>query len=461
MFLLLPLYTHILQPADYGKLELVYLIGNILIVFYSLSIENGYNRIYFHDKDTGFRKVLFSTGQLFSFLSAIAIASIMLFNADYIAGQFLNFDEGTFFLKLIAAVIVIEVLTHIPLNNIRIRNEAKTFVLINLLSLIIVTSFTIYFLVFARLGIAGILYARIISGLVTLSILLYLTRREYKFGFSSSQLKLMLGFSIFLIPVNLSSLILNMSNRYFLQEYQSLEDVGLYSLGAKIAGIIPFLFNEPVNKAFFPYLFEQIDEPQKCKKILVDFSMIYVSILSAIALFISLFAREVVMVMADKSYEGSHSIVAILSLSYILLGFSSLTVLGIHISRKTWIVSIIWPVSAIVNIALNILLIPEFGQMGAAIATLLSVIVINILYLFALSKVYPVSFNYSKLSFIFITMVILNYIGTLINYSLTTSIILKSLLFITFLLILYIGGAFRTDEFSLSKHLKKKKNDNG
>lgn len=453
MFLLLPLYTRVLQPADYGKLELVYLAGSILAVLYGLYVENGYNRIFFISKDTGYRKILFSTGQGFNLFCSLVFASVMIVNAKWVAAQIFNFPEGVIFLRLIIFSTVIEVMTHIPFNNIRIRQKAKIYVTVNLFELILITVLTVYFVAFAHRGVAGVLYARIIGGSITLILLYYITRHEYSLGFSFPQLKMMLGFSVFLIPSGLSALILNMSNRYFLQEYQTLDDVGLYSLGAKLAGIIPFLFTEPVKKAFGPYLFEQIDDPGECKKTLTEFSRIFLAGLSVIALSVSLFSRELIMIMSDKSYAESYTIVFVLSVSYLFLGLSGIIVMGIHITRKTWIIILIWPVSAIVNIFLNIWLIPLYGRMGAAIATLLSVGMINIFYFYALHKVYPMKFEYFKILKILILLVIFNYAGSFVQLNIIPGILIKSLLLFMFFVALYYFGVFTKDELLKGKSL--------
>lgn len=457
MFLLLPLYTRVLQPADYGKLELVYLVGFILAVLYGLYVENGYNRIFFISKDADYRKTLFSTGQGFNLFCSLVFVSIMIMNAKWIANKIFDFPEGVIFLRLIIFSTIIEVMTHIPFNNIRIRQKAKIYVVVNLFKLILITGLTVYLVAFAHQGVAGVLYARIIGGSITLGLLYYVTRHEYRFGFSFPQLKIMLGFSIFLILPGLSALILNMSNRYFLQEFQTLEDVGLYSLGAKLAGIIPFLFTEPVKKAFSPYLFEQIDNPGECKKTLANFSRIFLAVLSVIALSVSLFSRELIMVMSDQSYSGSHTIVFVLSVSYLFLGLSGIVVMGIHITMKTWIVALIWPISAIANILFNIWLIPVYGRMGAAVATLLSVVIINISYLYALHKVYPVKFEYFKFLKILILLVIFNYAGTFVQLNIIPSILIKSLLLLMFLVALYYSGIFRKDELLKGKSLLLRK----
>jgi O-antigen/teichoic acid export membrane protein len=451
MFLLLPLYTRVLQPADYGKLELVYLVGSILSILYGLSVENGYVRIFYLNKEIDFRKKLYSTGQIFNLFCAVVFASLMLGNANWVANNIFDFPDGVYFLKLIVIVTMIEVMTHIPYNNLRVQQKAKSFVAINFFNLIIVTSLTVYFVAFASMGVAGVLYAKIIGQSVTLALLYYNTRNEYKLGFSLTQLKTMLSFSVFLIPGALSGLILNMSNRYFLQEYQSLEDVGLYSLGAKLAGIIPFLFTEPVKKAFGPYLFELIENPHESKKLLSDFSRIFLAGLSIVALSVSLFSRELIMLMSDASYLGSHNIVFVLSISFLFLGLAGIVVLGIHITRKTWIVTIIWSISAIVNILLNIWLIPIYGRMGAAYATLLSVVFINLSYLFAISKVYPVKFEYFNFVKILVLLLIFNYLGSLILFEVVFSIFLKVILLIAFCVSLFFSGVFKKDELKKGK----------
>lgn len=430
------------MPADYGKLELIYLVGAILAMMYGFSVELGYNRIFFHKKDIHYRKKLYATGQFFNLFCSLVFAFVIFTQGDWLSKVVFDFEEGGFYLRLISIITIFEVMTHIPLNNLRIRQEAKSFIAVSLIQLVITVSLNIALVVFAEMGVLGVLYARLIGLFFTLGILYYVTRKEFIFSFSTKQLQLMLGFSIFLIPANLSAIILNMSNRYFLELYQSLDDVGLYSLGAKIAGVIPFLFTEPVKKAFGPYLFELIENPKECKKLMANFLKHFLVSLSIVALSFSLFSRELIMLVADQAFEGSHNVVFILSISYIFLGASGIIVLGIHITKKTWIITIIFPVSAVINVLLNIWLIPIYGRMGAATATLISVIIINLLYLYSLKRVYPVNFKYFEFIKILVLVVIFNYFGSLVHYGILLSIVLKAGILISFIVTLYLSGVF-------------------
>lgn len=439
-------------PADYGKLELVNTVGAILAMLYGLMVENGYSRVFFQNKDMDWRKSLYFTGQAFNVFCCILFGGLSFLYSDQIARVIFNFDGGGEFLRLITVVTLFKVLTHIPFNNIRNRERASLFIALNFGYLLATVLFTIYFLVIAGIGVKGVLYAQILAGVLELIALYYFTWDQRSLRFSMKGLTTMLGFSVFLIPSNLSSFVLNYSNRYFLNEYMNLEEVGLYSLGAKLAGVIPFLFTEPVKKAFGPHIYNMIDDTAKCKQQLADFSRVFFFLLAVVALLISLFSKEVVSIMAESSYSGSHSIVFILALSYLLLGLAGVIVIGIHITMKTWIITLIWPLSAAVNILANIIFIPKYGRYGAAVATLISVAFINISYFIAVHKVYRVNFAYGKLLLCLVLMVIMNFAGVYANLLIMPiAVLLKLGLILLFGLIIMKSGYFTDREMSTGK----------
>lgn len=413
------------------------LVAAILGILFGLIISSGYSRIYFDSKDGDSRRKLFATGQIFTLLCAVLFTAIIFTNVDWFSNTLLNSNVGRLPVFLITASTIFTVMIRIPLINLQIRQLPKQYIAANLIGFILTVSATIVFVVFYRLGVLGVLYGQLIGSVLQFIFLSIYSRREYKFGFSLAQLGVMLSFSVFLIPANLSGLILNMSNRWFLQEYQTIDDVGLYSLGAKFSAIIPMLFTEPVKQAFSPYLYQQIDNKEKLKKTLSDFTRLFFIGLSIVVLGISLMTREAILIIADKSFYGSQNVTFILSISFLFLGLAGIIVLGIQVTKKTWIVTIIWIFSSLINIILNFWLIPLYGRMGAATATLISVIIICICYFIAVAKVYPVKFNYLTFVIVLFLTVIFNYIGSLINYEIVINILLKFML-----LCGYIGSLF-------------------
>ncbi len=460
-FLLLPIYTRLLSPGDYGKLELLNLLAAILVILFGLIVSNGYSRIYFDNKDVDSRKKLFATGQVFTFGCAIVFASIIFTNTGWFSATILNANVGRLPILLVTGSTIFAVMIQIPMVNLQIRQLPKQYIGVSLVSLLVTVTSTIIFVVLYRLGVLGVLYGQLTGYIFQFITLSFLSRKEYKLGFSGAQLGLMLSFSIFLIPANLSSLVLNMSNRWFLQEYQTIGDVGLYSLGAKFASIIPMLFTEPIKQAFSPYLYDQIDNPNKLKKNLSDFSRLFFIGLSIIVLAISLFTREAIMIIADKSFYGSQNVTFILSISYLFLGLAGIIVLGIQVVRKTWIITIIWVFSSIINVFLNLWLVPLYGRMGAAAATMISVIIICLGYFIAVSKVYPVKFKYFTFLLVLFLTVVFNYIGYLIVFGIVVSVIFKLILLGAYIGLLFLFKIINNDEIAFLKqsivHLRKNK----
>ena len=270
----------------------------------------------------------------------------------------------------------------------------------NLIYLLVSLLSTVYFIVVLHLNIAGVLYGQILGASVQLLTLLISEWKRTFLSFSFPYLKGMLYFSLFLIPGQLASFVTYWSNRLFLQKFASLEDVGTFSFGYKIASIIPILLTNPIQKVIGPEIFELIDRPEECKKKIRQFTLIIFLVLALFALTLSLFARELIMVMAAKAYSSSHEVVFILSMGYVLVGMAGIVVAPIQISKKTWLITITWILSSIVNIGLNYMLVPPYGKSGATYASLLTFLLILGLYFLFGERVYRVGFEYGKYLFI-------------------------------------------------------------
>lgn len=426
-FLLLPLYAHYLTPADYGKLELTYLYGAVLVIFYGFIIENGYSRLFFDKKEAAFRDTLFGTSFFFKFGTGAVFLIISLLFSNYFAALLFNFAKGAHYLKLISISVFIKSLAEIPLKTLIVEKRAGRYVINNLLYLLFSLTSTVYFIVVLHLNIEGVLYGQIIGASIQLITLLYSEWKSTFLSFSFTYLKGMLYFSLFLIPTQLATFVTYWSNRLFLQKFTSLEDLGTFSFGYKIASIIPILLTGPIKKASGPEIYELIDQPEACKKRIKQYTLIMLMFLTLFALALSIFAKELIMLMAAKSFASSYEVVFILSMGYVLIGMSGIVVTVIQISKKTWLITITWFLSAILNVVLNLLLVPKFGKAGATYATMLSFLFILILYFIFAEMVYKVRFEYVKYILILVLVSASYCLTTVINSSwIVLNLLLKS-----------------------------------
>jgi len=446
-FLLLPLYTRVLLPSDYGSLEIVSMTGSIIAILFGLMISSGYVRNYYDNKDNHYRTELFSSAIWFTFFFSAVFLVLFFFLSDNIAARMFNFENGALYLKLILVSSFITVHNQIFYNLLMVQDKARKYVTINVITLLISIVCTIVFVVYFKWSIKGILLAQIIGfGLEFVLLFSSLSEKNLLF-FSFEKIKEMLKYSLPLIPLQIASFILELSDRYFLKEYQTLNDVGLYSLGYRFAAIIPLFAVQPM-RGFTPYIFSLINTPEKCKQTLADFFRYYLAAILFISLVISMFSREAIMVMADKSYYTSWKVVYILCISYVFYGSVNLLSYAIEIVKKNWISGIFWLFAAAINIGLNFILIPRYGILGASIATTISYFIVLLCYFFAVSRVYYVPFQYGKFLFILALTSIFYYFSTWLNTELILSVILKSLLLGIYTVIVLFNSYFTRDELA-------------
>jgi O-antigen/teichoic acid export membrane protein len=149
------------------------------------------------------------------------------------------------------------------------------------------------------------------------------------------------------------------------------------------------------------------------------------------------YAKEIIQIFASESYSRSQEVVFILSVSNLLLGTSALVVLAIHIIKKTWLVTAIWLISAVFNVMLNVYLIPKMGNYGAALASLLSVLTILVLYFSTTQKYFTLKINYFAYVKVLLLLILSFLLCNQINLSFYPDILLKACVILIYIFITY------------------------
>ena len=414
-FLLLPLYTNVLSPGLFGQLELIYMLGSLLVIFNGLLIQNAYTRFYFDSKDSHFKKKVFGTSLVFICISSCLGLFVCLIYSSYFSKLIFGSIQYVEYIRLICISTALGSICALFNKNLIFRNFSITFVSINLIETILTISFTIFFVLYVQNGITGILYSQIIGRLIRLLLLIVLSSSHISLSFSSKILRNMLYFSIFMIPSEISSFIAYMSNRFFINDYQGLTQVGIFSLGYKIASITPLLINGPVKTAFKPYMFSLINNKKKLKVQFSSFLRYYFVFCLSFIFILSIFSKELITMMAHDSYFDSYKVIFPLSIGYLLIGLSGLINTSLAISKKTWVFGLAWALAALVNIILNIYLIPDFGLIGASIATVGGFLTVLVIFIYYTQKYFPIKIEYIKfISLLFFTIFLYYFVDNLI-----------------------------------------------
>jgi len=247
-----------------------------------------------------------------------------------------------------------------------------------------------------RMGVSGALFAVLASAACISVVGGVFTAHHFSFRFSGRLLKDMLRFSLPLLPTLFACWVIDFSDRYFLTRMSTLEQVGVYSVGARISSII-ILFSTSFQMAWAPFALSiQREDDAKDKYSRGLFLFLCVGLAGAAA--ITIFAGPILVLLTQPKYYEAQKVIGLLSIATVAYGAFLVLNIGLMIEKKTTLTSVAITSGAALNIVLNVLLIPRFGMVGAAVATLASYLTaLTLLYHFS-QKHYPADYKLGRMA---------------------------------------------------------------
>jgi O-antigen/teichoic acid export membrane protein len=222
-------------------------------------------------------------------------------------------------------------------------------------------------------------------------------------------LKRLLIFGLPLVPAYLAGWALTFSDRFFLERYADLKQVGIYAIGYSIASVLNMVMGW-FNTAWLPYGYSVANQPDV--KIFYARMLTYaLTLFTLISLGLSLFAREVLTLLATPSYYGAARVVPLIALAYLFYEMNYMIAFGLDLTGKTSYYAPIVGIAAVLNIVLNFSLIPSFGMMGAAVSTVASYMVMPVMAYLIVRRFYPVPYEKGRLLKLAVTSVGVFFIG--------------------------------------------------
>jgi len=455
-FFLIPIYTRYLTPADYGVLELLQVTVGIIGPLSGMGL--GTALLFFFSSrrdDVEGRKEIISTVLIFLAATSSCLVLALMLRAGSFSSLLFHSDQYTFYFRVMFLSLLLGTLGGVPMAVFRARGESGKYTLFTLARFIVTTGLYIYFIVSLRMGVLGILLGGLIASATFCAILLPQITRGLKPRFSKSLLKEMLGYGLPLVPVAFLAWIMAASDRYFLQIFRGSTEVGLYSLGYKFGGVLHGLVLGPFQLAWLPFLLS-IRQERNAKEIYASVLTYFTVIAMFVALALSILSKEVLMVMATPPFYGAYQVVPLITLAFLFNGCFSCVNAGIYLEKKTKYIPFIIGAGAALNLGLNYLLIPTYGMMGAAIATVSSYALLLVVALFVSRRFYPISYEWSRIGRIFLAAGLV-YLGSMFitNDSPIIAGVLKALTLLGFPALLFAFRFFKPEEITRIKELLK------
>jgi len=438
-FILLPIYTTYLNPSNYGIVNSMDVFSGFLVVFFTLSIERSIYRLYYdynneEDKRTYLGTIVIS----FFVISTIILLVLFVFQNSLS----LIFKSIPFYPYYLFAIITsyFSIYSIIPRIYYQIKEKADYFLFVSIIQMLANVVFILWFVVYKNEGAIGMLKGALYGTIFTLPLFIYITTRIINFKFKFSILRDSLVFSIPMFPVIISSWILNFSDRIFIEHYFSTWEVGIYSLGFKLASLVLIVVSA-LDNTFNPIFYRVANEENQLESILKLKKLVnsYFYITIAICFLLAFFSKEIIEILFNERYLKAYSIVPLLCLSYLISLSGGIFNMMIYQDKKTKLVMIATIFGAIISILMNFILIPKIGIYGAALSAIISYIITFLIkYIYAKKCYYiPIDWKYVLPSFVIATALVSVFIFLDIK-SLYLGILIKLFVLSLFILYFYI-----------------------
>lgn len=396
-FLLIPVYTRLLTPPDYGIMAVVGTFAQFLGIGYFLGLKGAVTR-YYHDFDTEERKRFYGTIWTFLNLFVWPVSLAIFFYAQPLCHVLFQAPQYAQYLRVAVLGTACTIASIIPSTVFLMREQVWTVLWTGMLGCVVGAAAPLYCVVVLKMGVMGVFVGTFVAQAFSFVFLQYFILPEVRFGIDLSYLRTALAFGLPLVPHLGASWALNYADRYLLQQLSSEAELGLYSLGYNFGFIMMFVTGS-INTAWVPYFYRiNSEDPQDAPSQVAGIFTYYAVFICLIAYCIGAFSKEVIELMAGERFHSAYHVVPWIAATYVLQGFYFMSVNGLFLRKRTKILPFITGTGALTNIVLNILWIPQHGMMGAAWATLVSYVVLFGLIFTASQRCYPVPWEYGRVA---------------------------------------------------------------
>jgi len=399
---LLPLLTKTFTPAQYGFIELVSVTILIISSLSGFNLDSSILR-FFHEENAERKKIIISTIIIGSTLSSAIFSVLLIASLRYLPACLFTLSDSMspLYIALISMPFMVFVTNILAVLMIQQKSVQYTF--FSLFKVISVFILTFILIKVYDFGIAGVFLANLIV-YVILSVvgMFYLVYRNFfRFVFSLVDFKKILFYSSPLILSSLSWILLGNINKYFLRFLDGPESVGIYSVGLEICMVLGVL-GAAFRQAWIPYAFS-ITKDSDNASIYSGMFKKFITVFFIAAIMIAVFAKPAILILSSQKYLPASLIMGYMAVGILFVNLSgSFFNLGVLIKKKTGLSAVAYFLGVVVNVALNLLLIPRYSILGATLALLFGYLVTAGLLLYFSNRVYKISYDLKLLFYLLI-----------------------------------------------------------
>jgi O-antigen/teichoic acid export membrane protein len=389
---LLPVYTGYLGTKGFGRIETIIALTGVLTILLRFGITSAFFRFYFDAETDAERTLVVRTAFWFTMATATLGLVLGLVFAPQLSGWLKLSDP---WLVRAGFVGLWAQMNYAQMTSVfRVEQRPVSFAIASVANVLITIGSTIALVVGAHKGAVGAVVGNFLGTLSVYLVLLGYRRYQLGLQFDRELFRRMNSFGMPLVPAALFLWAINFSDRLFIVHFRGQAEVGIYSLAVRIASVIVFLMTAfQLAWPAFAYSIKDDDEAKRTYSFVLTY-LLFVTCWIALAL--GALAPWIVDVLATGKFDRAAEAVPLLAFATAAYAGYSVLAIGIGRARKTqrnWIVA---GAAAVLNVALNLVLIPRYGMMGAAAATVVAYVALFVAMWLNSRSVYPVAYQWRR-----------------------------------------------------------------
>lgn len=451
--LLLPFFTSILTPKDYGVIALISLLSVGLVGFFNLGTGNSMGIIYFQEKDENKKSSIIWTNFILLFANTLILCLILIFFSKEISELMFRSTIYNEYVKLAIITLGITVIYNPFLDYLRMEEMAVKYLVITLIQTLIAIITSIVFVLILKWDLYGFFLASLCTSLTMFLIIYIFIIRKIQFTFNFKLIKPLVTIGFPSIWGLFAFLIIDYADRQMIERFLGLDNLGIYSVGYSF-GMMMLIFVGAFGSAWPPFFMSFVHKREEAKELFGLVLKYFVLVFGFIVILFFIIAKPTIVLMTDMKFYDAYTIIGLVALAYMLKGVYLVLLPGLYFEKKLIYQSMIEWVAAVVNIGFNLFLIPLYGIIGAAFATVISYCILVILSWYIGKKYLEVIYNWKKihssiliyLTIIFLILMINSHVETLI-----LEVILSVLIIFICILMLYFILDKREKDFLKTK----------
>ena len=394
--ILVPIYTRLLAPDDYGLLGLITTGTSILTSLLILGLDAATALRFYQTEDAQERRVITSTFLYFELVLASGVCAGLFILAEPIARLGFGDVAVTPYIQLGVATVPFATWITLFLDVARLLRLPARYLILSVGNLLLTAVIILIAVVGLHWGVIGVLWGTLLGNVVFSGIGWWFTRLQYTRLFSSAILRRMLLLGLPLVPATVAYWTINFSNRWFLASIISLEQAAIYGVAANLAAPVVLIVTA-FQIAWGPFSLS-IARNTAAEPVYARTLLYYLAVTFGTLLLLTLFAEPLILLIATPFYLPAAQVLALVGMSSVASGAYYIVATGVNLTGRTLHIGWTTVVAAGVNIGLNLALIPAFGIVGAAVAGLVANCIPVVLLYIVAQRLYYIPYDLLRVS---------------------------------------------------------------